>query len=105
MFTSLVLSGGGEVIERDLLIGNDNIKQRNKSKGIFSLNFVRCIKSSLVCIVLTATSAFTSYRLIRRGVHSGTRRLVLCDFENLRSTLNINFNQPVLKKSTLKLLQ
>ena len=50
MFTSLVLSGGGEVIERDLLIGNDNIKQRNKSKGIFSLNFVRCIKSSLVCI-------------------------------------------------------
>ena len=52
-----------------------------------------------------ATSAYTSYRWIRSGVLSGTKRLVLCDFENLRSTLNINFNQPILKKLTLQSLQ
>ena len=57
------------------------------------------LKAHLYVWAVKATSAFTSYRcLIRRGVHSGTRRLVSSDFENLRSFLNINFNQPVLKK-------
>ena len=88
MFTSLVLSGGGEV-EIDLLIGNVNTKQTNKSKDIFRLNFVRYIKSSLVCTGREGNFCFQPLSVdidilifCGRDVLYGTKRLVSSDFEN-----------------------
>ena len=52
-----------------------------------------------------ATSAFTSYRcLIRRGVLSGTKRLLFSNFENLRSILNINSRSQKINTTIIKVI-